>query len=428
MAPATTAIWAPFSTATETLRFSTLMSRRTKIHVGLEIGTSKTCMVVGEVKADSAVRILGIGETKSAGVRKGEIYDFSQARACLKDALAKAEDASDVEIGSVFLAITGSHITGINNRGTFRLPDGEPVVAPEHVDEARTIARDVHIPQEHVYIHPIIRSYWLDGLEHSTSPIGLFGKTVEADFHIVHGIGTRIQNSIKLVRETPLEVDEVVFAPIATAQMALDREQRERGALIIDIGGGTTDYALYLGGVITASGCIPVGGDHITNDIHLVTGLPFSKAERLKVTEGDASADPLRSVGNAKLDDERGFAEVEVSRAVLNEVIRQRLEETLRLVKQRLPKGAVESIGSGIYLTGGTSLMRGFSELAFDVFGRDIYRPELPELSGIQANFKDPRYATAIGLIRYAQILETERATPPGLIGKIGRLFWPFGR
>ncbi len=404
------------------------MARRTKIHVGLEIGTSKTCMVVGEVKADSAVKILGIGETKSAGVRKGEIGDYSQARACLKDALAKAEDASDVEIGSVFLAVTGAHIQGINNRGTFRLPDGDTVVAPEHVEEARTIAREVHIPPDHVYLHPIIRNYWLDGLEHSTSPMGLFGKTVEADFHVVHGIGTRIQNSIKLVREMPLEVDDIVFSPIATAQMALDREQRERGALVIDIGGGTTDYALYLGGVITASGCIPVGGDHITNDIHLVTGLPFSKAERLKITEGDASADPVRSVGTAKLNDDRGFAEVEVSRSVLNEVIRQRLEETLRLVHQRLPTGSVEAIGAGIFLTGGTSLMRGFSELAYEVFGRDIYRPEPPEISGIQASFKDPRYATSIGLIRYAQILETERASPPGMFGKIGRMFWPFGR
>ena len=404
------------------------MARRTKIHVGLEIGTSKTCMVVGEVKADSAVKILGIGETKSAGVRKGEIGDYSQARACLKDALAKAEDASDVEIGSVFLAVTGAHIQGSNNRGTFRLPDGDTVVAPEHVEEARTIAREVHIPPDHVYLHPIIRNYWLDGLEHSTSPMGLFGKTVEADFHVVHGIGTRIQNSIKLVREMPLEVDDIVFSPIATAQMALDREQRERGALVIDIGGGTTDYALYLGGVITASGCIPVGGDHITNDIHLVTGLPFSKAERLKITEGDASADPVRSVGTAKLNDDRGFAEVEVSRSVLNEVIRQRLEETLRLVHQRLPTGSVEAIGAGIFLTGGTSLMRGFSELAYEVFGRDIYRPEPPEISGIQASFKDPRYATSIGLIRYAQILETERASPPGMFGKIGRMFWPFGR
>ncbi|MCP5534052.1 MAG: cell division protein FtsA [Akkermansiaceae bacterium] len=404
------------------------MARRTKIHVGLEIGTSKTCMVVGEVKADSAVKILGIGETKSAGIRKGEIGDFSQARACLKDALAKAEDASDVEIGSVFLAVTGSHIQGVNHRGTFRLPDGEPVVAPEHVEEARTIAREVPIPAEHVYLHPIIRNYWLDGLEHSTSPVGLYGKTVEADFHVVHGIGTRIQNSIKLVREVPLEVDDIVFSPIATAQMALDREQRERGALVIDIGGGTTDYALYLNGVITASGCIPVGGDHITNDIHLVTGLPFSKAEQLKVTEGDASGDPARSVGNARLTDDRGYAEVEVSRAVLNEIIRQRLEETLGLVVQRLPEGALGALNGGVFLTGGTCLLKGFDKLAFEVFGRDIYRAETPEISGVHSNFKDPRYATAIGLIRYAQILETERATPPGPVGRLFRMFWPFGR
>ena len=220
------------------------MARHSKIHVGLEIGTSKTCIVVGEVKPDTAVKILGIGTTKTAGVRKGEIYDFPQARACLKDALVKAEDASDVEIGSVYLAVTGSHIHGLNSRGTFRLPEGQSTVAPEHVAEALTIARDVHIPPDHVHLHPIIRNYLLDDLEHKSSPVGLYGKTVEADFHIVHGIGARIQNSIRLVRETPLEVDDIVFSPIATAQMALDHEQRERGALVIDIGGGTTDYAL----------------------------------------------------------------------------------------------------------------------------------------------------------------------------------------
>ena len=404
------------------------MTRNSKIHVGLEIGTSKTCIVVGEVKPDTAVKILGIGTTKTAGVRKGEIYDFPQASACLKDAMVKAEDASDVEIGSVYLAVTGSHIQGLNSRGTFRLPEGQSIVAPEHVEEARTIARDIHIPPDHVHLHPIIRKYLLDDLEHKTSPVGLYGKTVEADFHIVHGIGNRIQNSIALVRKALLEVDDIVFSPIATAQMALDQEQRERGALVIDIGGGTTDYALYLDGAIAASGCIPVGGDHITNDIHLVTGLPFSKSEKLKIMEGDASADPARSVGVAKLVDDRGFAEVEVRRSVLNEIIRQRLEETLRLVRQRLPEDAVKSIGAGIFLTGGTSLMRGFSELAFEVFRRDIYRPEPPELSGVQASFKDPQYATAIGLIRYAQILETERAAPPGLFGKITRLFWPFGK
>ncbi|MES2995194.1 MAG: cell division protein FtsA [Verrucomicrobiota bacterium] len=404
------------------------MSRRTKIHVGLEIGTSKTCLVVGEVRADSAVKILGIGETKSAGVRRGEIMDFALARACLKDALAKAEDASDVEIGSVFLAITGAHIQGVNHAGTFRLPDGEPVVRPEHIEEAMTIAREVPIPADHVYLHPIIRNYCLDGMDYTASPAGLYGKTVEARFHVVHGIGTRIQNSIKLVREIPLEMDDVVFSPIATAQMALDREQRQRGALVIDIGGGTTDYALYLDGIITATGCIPVGGDHITNDIHLVTGLQFSQAELLKIREGDASGDPAKSVGTARLIDERGFAEVEISRSTLNEIINQRLDETFRLVLGRLPKGAVAQIGAGVYLTGGTSLMKGISELAFQVFGRDIYRPEASELAGEQATFRDPRFATAIGLIRYAQLVESERAAPSGCIRKLLSLFWPFGK
>ena len=226
----------------------------------------------------------------------------------------------------------------------------------------------------------------------------------------------------------PLDIDDLVFSPIASAQVALDREAKERGALVIDIGGGTTDYVLYLDGAVEATGCIPVGGDHVTNDIHLVTGLAFSKAEVLKVREGDASADPARSVGLIKVADEKGFAEAEVKRQLLNDIIRQRLEETLRLLQRRLPEGAVERIGTGVFLSGGTSLMRGFGELAHDVFKRDVYRPEPPELSGVQANFKDPQFTTAIGLIRYAQIIEAEREPKRGVFRKIGNVLWPFSR
>jgi len=396
----------------------------TKIHVGLEIGTSKICMVVGEVKSDGSVKILGVGQTKSVGVRKGEIYDFPQVRACVKDALVKAEDASDVEIGSVFLAVTGAHIQGVNHRGSFRLPDGEDTIEPEHVREAKEIARSVAIPPDHVYLHHIIRKFGVDGFEHASSPVGLSGKTVDADFHVVHGIRSRIENQIKCVREMPLDVDDLVFSPLATSQVALDREARERGALVIDIGGGTTDYALYCDGAIEASGCIPVGGDHITNDIHLVTGLPFSKAELLKVREGDASGDPARGVGVVKVTDEKGFSDAEVKRQLLNDIIRQRLEETMRLLLRRLPDGSVERIGTGVFLAGGTSLMRGFGELAHDVFQRDIYRPEPPELSGVQASFKDPQFTTALGLIRYAQIVDSERAPRRGFLRRI----WPFSR
>ncbi len=398
---------------------------KTKIHVGLEIGTSKVCMVVGEVKPDGAVKILGVGETPSAGVRKGEISDFASVRACVKTALLEAEDVSDVDIHSVFLSVTGAHIQGVNNKGTFRLPEDEPAVLNEHVDEAKDIARDIAIPSDNVYIHNVIRQYWLDGQEHATTPIGLLGKSLEADFHIIHGIKTRIQNSIKCVREIPLDVDDVVFAPIASAQIALNRQRKDAGALVIDMGGGTTDYVLYLNGAIAASGCIPVGGDHITNDIHLVTKIPLSKAEKIKKLEGDASGDPAKSVGTVTIQDDKGFPEQTVERALLNDIIRFRLEETMGLVVKSLPDGALEKVGSGVFLTGGASLIRGFGELADQVFGLPVYRPEQPDVSGVHAYFRDPQYSTAVGLIRYAQLVDEERkmAAKPGLLGKLGKMF-----
>ncbi len=402
---------------------------KSRIHVGLEIGTTKTVMVVAEVKPDGSVKILGLGETRSAGVRKGEIVDYPQVRACVKAALLEAEDISDVDINSVFLAVTGPHIEGVNNRGTYRVPEGDPEIRSEHIEEVKEIASDIAIPSEHVYLHSLIRNYIVDGQPHATMPVGLLGKTLDAEFHIVHGVRTRIQNSIKCVREIPLDVDDVVFAPIASAQIALTRKRKEAGALVLDIGGGTTDYVLYVDGAILASGCIPVGGDHVTNDIHLVTHIPLSKAEQVKKTEGDASGDPAKSEGIVRIPDEAGFPEVEIKRQILNDVIRMRLQETLELVKSRLPKGGLERVGTGVFLTGGSSLMKGLGELACDVFGLPVYRPERPDVSGVHAYFKDPQYSTALGLIRYAQILDEERPHVPGL-GKVGgflRSLWPFG-
>ena len=402
---------------------------KTKIHVGLEIGTTKTCMVVGEVKPDGSVKILGVGETRSAGVRKGEIVDYQQARAGLKDALLKAEDICDVDISSVLLAVTGSHIEGVNNRGTFRLPDEEQEVHEGHIGEATEIARDLAIPGNHVYLHNFIRHYHLDGQEHTISPIGLLGRALDVDFHIVHGIRSRIQNSIKSVREVPLEVDDVVFAPIATAQVALEREHKDAGALVIDVGGGTTDYALYLKGAIAAAGCIPVGGDHISNDIHLVTHIPLSRAGELKKTEGDASGDPARGIGKVKVYDDHGFEVEEIDRALINDVINGRVEEMFDIVLERLPSGCLRGVGSGVFLTGGTSRMRGISELANEKFGLPIYQSEQSNISGVHANFRDPQYSTAVGLIRYAQILDTEReATTGGVMSRALKSIWPFSR
>ena len=400
---------------------------KTRIHVGLEIGTTKTVMVVAEVKPDGSVKILGVGEGKTAGVRKGEIADFLQVKACVKSALLEAEDASDVEINSVFLAVTGSHIRGVNNVGTFRLPENEKEVAQEHVEEVKEIAADLQLPAEHVYLHNLVRHFNLDGQQHANSPVGLIGRTLEADFHIVHGMETRIQNSIKCVRETPLDVDDVVFGPVASAQIALTKSRKEAGAMVIDIGGGTTDYILYLEGAIAASGCVPVGGDHITNDIHLVTHIPLSKSEKIKINEADVSGDPAKSVGSVKITDDKGFPDVDVQRQELNDVARWRLEETFDIVKSQLPEGWKAKVGTGVFLTGGTSLMNGIGELACEVFGLPVYRPERPEVSGVHAYFKDPQYSTALGLIRYAQILDEERPEKGGGIGTFFKALLPFG-
>lgn len=381
---------------------------KSKIYVGVEIGTSKTCMVVGEVKPDNSVKILGVGSTKSAGVRKGEIVDMAQVRECVRGALLDAEDICDVEIQGVFLAVTGAHIQGVNNRGTFRLPDKENAVREQHVEEVNEIAKDVVIPSDHSVMLDIPRTYWLDGDECASVPVGLHGRTLEAEFHIIHGVKTRLQNSVRCIREIPLEVEDVVFAPIATAQIALTLADKEKGALVIDIGGGTTDYVLYLDGAPIASGCIPVGGDHVTNDLHLIAKIPLSKAEKVKKMEGNVSGDPARSVGTVTIPDEKGFPEIEIERSLLNDVMRGRLEEALRLVKDRLPKGSLSKVGTGVFLTGGTSLTAGFSELASEVFGLQVYRPEKPAVSGIHESFKDPQYSTAVGLIRYAQIMDAD--------------------
>ncbi len=385
-------------------------------------------MVVGEVRPDGTVKILGVAEAPSAGVRKGEIVDYPMARACVKEALLQAEDVSDVDISGVYLAVTGSHIQGVNNKGTFRLPEKENEVRKEHVEEVKEIAREVAIPQDCVYLHNLIRRYWVDGSESTANPVGLYGRTLDADYHLVYGSRSRIQNAIRCAREIPLEIEDAVFAPIASAQVALTREAKESGALVLDIGGGTTDYVLYLEGAIAASGCIPVGGDHVTNDIHLVTKISLSKAEQIKKTEGDVSGDPARSIGSVRVSDDKGFSDTTLDRGMLNSIITYRLEETLELVKSKLPADALDKMGAGVFVTGGTSMMRGFQELAMRIFQKPIYHPEPSDISGTNSYFQDPRYSTALGLIRYAQLIDADQYSPTISTRFTGALksLWPF--
>lgn len=381
---------------------------RSTIYAGLEIGTSKICVVVGEVKKDGAIKILGVGQAPSRGIRKGEIIDAEIAQTCLNDAILRAEDRSDVMIRNVFLGVTGSHIESLNHAGVYRLPPDQNQITEDDLEDVREIACNVDIPQNHVFLHRIARKYGVDGQEQVRSLIGRTAERLEAEFHIIHGVRSRVQNSIRLVRQVPLEVEDVVFLPIAAAQVVLNKEAKQHGSLMIDFGGGTADYVLYTEGMLTASGSIPLGGDHITNDISMCFQIPHARAERLKVEEGSAVYADTEPGETIRVEDENGMFVGEVERALLNEVIHLRTREIFEQIRERCA-GHLGRLGAGVYLTGGVSQMRGIEQVARDVFHVRITRAGSSPAGGVAATYENPCYSAPIGLIRYAQLMDAEK-------------------
>ncbi|MGN0868242.1 MAG: cell division protein FtsA [Akkermansia sp.] len=380
---------------------------QSKILVGLEIGTSKTCMVVGEIRPDATATIIGIGEVSSAGIRKGEIINPSMARQCICDAWQLAQDHADVDILNVYLSVTGEHIVGETCTGSFRLPDDEHIIDEEHVNIAKEKAEKLELGSDRFVFNRELGGFSIDGGEPTQYPIGLTGRTLDVNCHIVHGISTRLQNSLLCVRKVPLEVEDIVFAPLATAQMVLTRQQKDAGALLIDIGGGTTDYICYKGGDVIASGCLPVGGNTINADIvkHTEQRISNRAAEAFKCTEGNAFGD-VKDQSLAKYTGELGMHEATIPRGLLNKIIRARLGETLVMVRERIAAVDPELLrtpGMSVYFSGGTSLMRGLDGLARYIFNLPVHQPAPLEPGRGYSYLADPRYCTAIGLIRYAQ-------------------------
>ncbi|MDA0812259.1 MAG: cell division protein FtsA [Verrucomicrobia bacterium] len=401
---------------------------KSNIYVGLEVGTSKICVVVGEVRSDGTIKILGVGTAPSRGVRKGEIVDFDTAQRCLHDALVRAEDKSDVMIRNVFLSITGTHVESLNNRGCIRIPDDQSEITVDDLEEVKELARDVAIPPENVFLHSIVRHYIVDGQELVMNPVGMLGRKLEADYHIIHGIRNRIQNTIRCVREIPLEVEDVVFGPIAAAQVVLTKGAREQGALVVDVGGGTTDYVLYVDGSVAMSGSLGIGGDHITNDLSIVLKIPLSKAEKLKKDEGCAVASPDDEGQVIRVEGDTGFVGRDVDRELMNQVIHSRCLEIFELLDKRLRQGSYkERLKAGVFLTGGCSMLEGMSEVAEAVLSLPVHRGNTAPISGLTATFENPQFATPIGLIRYAQLLENERPQRSAISKLANRITGLFG-
>ena len=397
---------------------------RDDIHVGLEIGTTKVCAVVAECREDGEIRLLGVGETPSRGVRKGEIVDFENASNCVREALSDAEEKSDVEIKSVWLAVTGSHIHSFNNRGSAAIPEESGEITEEEIQEVEYKAKEISLPKENAILHSIIQHYYVDGQEGVLNPVGMLGSRLEADFHIIHGVTNRIQNSIRCVKECHIEVDDVVVSSLASAQVVLGQHQKESGALVVDIGGGVTDYIVYLDGAVRQSGVLAVGGDHITNDISIGLRIPITRAEKLKVEEGSAEIGKSLPGEKIVLKNDTGFSGKEVEREMLNMIIHARLEELFVLLRKRFAGEVPERLlGAGVMLTGGCSMIRGIRGVAESVFDMPVHLTRAQAVSGPTSAFENPQFSTCIGLAKYAQAVRSETPEPSFLGNIFGRMF-----
>ena len=393
------------------------------IIVGLEIGTSKICVVVGELNADGALNIIGLGQSRSRGVRKGEIINPEQVEEDLRAAVFEAEQMADVEIRSVYLGVSGGHIRGFNNCGRHPVVSADREISEDDVQDVIKNAKAINLPAENTVIHAVRQHFSVDGQEDVTNPVGMLGARLEVDMHVIHGQANRLQNAIRLVRGTQLEVDEIVFNGIASSLALLNNDQKELGALVIDIGGGTTEFVVYSDGVIRHTGVLAVGGDHVSNDLAFGLKVPLSRAEKLKLEHGSALITEEAKGQSLSITNELGLELKRVNVEHLQRIMSLRLEEIFQLIAEELEHaGLTNYLRAGVFLCGGGSRVPGIVTLAENVFQMNVTPGHAAGISGITAALDQPEFAAAIGLVKYGSVKNRKRASQPFFKGFIGRL------
>ncbi len=397
------------------------------IIVGLEIGTSKVCAVVGEQAADGALNIIGLGQARSRGVRKGEIVDPKQAEEDVRNAIVEAEKMADAEISNVYLGVTGGHIRGFNNRGVHPVVSADREISADDVQDVVKNAKAINLPTENSVIHAIRQHFFVDGQDGIPNPVGMLGSRLEVDVHVVHGNNNRLQNPIRLVKGLQLEVNAVVFNGLAASLALLSNEQKELGALVIDIGGGATDFVVYVGGVIKHTGVLAVGGDHVSNDLAYGLKVPLSRAEKLKLEHGSAIVDEAAQGRTDTITNEFGLPLKTINVGHLQRIMALRLEEIFQLIAQDLEQaGLFEYLRAGVVLTGGGARVPHIAKLAETILQMPVSIGQTNSISGLKSALDQPEFAAAIGLVKFGSF-ETRRregkfSLTQGIKGVFGRL------
>jgi cell division protein FtsA len=366
--------------------------------VGLDIGTSKVAALVGELAPDGTLDVLGMGSHESKGLKKGVVVNIESTVAGIQRALEEAELMADCKIASAFTGIAGSHIRSFNSTGMVAVKDRE--VSAVDVERAVETAKAVNIPTDQQILHVLRQEFIIDGQEDVREPVGMSGVRLEVKVHIITGAVSAAQNIVKCVRRCGLDVNDLILQPLASARAVLSEDERDLGVCLVDIGGGTTDLAIFTHGAIRQTAVIPIAGDQITNDIAMALRTPTADAETIKIRHGVALrqlADPNEMIEVPGIGDREPRV---MSRQTLAEVIEPRAEELFSLVQKVLREsGYEELLSSGVVLTGGSSMMQGMTELGEEIFHMPV-RIGAPRYQGGLADVvRNPRYATAMGLL-----------------------------
>jgi cell division protein FtsA len=367
--------------------------------VGLDIGTTKMCAVVAELSDDN-VNIIGIGTHPSVGLRKGVVVNIEATVESINKAVREAEMMAGCEISSVYAGIAGGHITGFNSNGIIAIKGDD--ITQADMDRVVEAARAVAIPMDREVIHVLPQEFIVDGEGGIHNPVGMAGVRLEARIHIVTGAVTSAQNIIKCGHKAGLDICDIILEPIASSEAVMTPEEKEVGTGIIDIGGGTTDLAIFAGNNIKHTFVLSLGGNNMTNDISVGLRTPMAEAEKIKLKYGTCVSDKVKNDETIEISDISGRGARKLPRQILAEILEPRVEEIFTLMKREIHRaGMKDYLSGGIFLTGGASLLDGISEIAESVFELPVRLGTPQRISGLVDVVNSPMYATAVGLVLY---------------------------
>jgi cell division protein FtsA len=388
--------------------------------VGLDIGTSKVVVVVGEIGPDGMIEVVGLGAHPARGLKKGVVVNIESTVQSIQRAVDAAEQMAGCQIHSVYTGISGSHIRGFNSHGVTPIKNRE--VTPEDVERVIEAARVVAIPADQKILHILPQEFVIDGQEGIQEPVGMAGVRLEARVHIVTCAVSAEQNIVKCVRRCGLEVDDVILQPLASSRAVLTLDEKELGVCLLDIGGGTTDLAVFTHGAISHTEVIPVAGNQVTNDIAVAFHTPTPDAEELKIKHACCLTQLARADQRIEVAGVGDRAARALSRLELAEVVEPRYEELFEVALGKLQRSGFENlIPAGVVLTGGSSQMAGIVELAEEVLHLPIRRGLPRDVMGPQEVTRNPIYATAVGLLLFGN---ENRPGRPGLVSRVGHKGW----